>query len=179
MDAEFLKNVRKELEEKKREKDRMSSMFNELTFLRTNPFVRRYLRLVQYDSIANREFASKSEDDLLGDLFFHYSSRINDTNGIYYCLGYFFEDEDDNFKEVSVSCDDNRASYKKYIDLENESIVIKIPVDDVSCFERTHSIIYSKTGCLYESTYYELQREFFETSVIKDQESAISLVLSK
>ena len=85
MNGEFLKNVRRDLEEKRNERERMSKLFDELSVLRTNPYVKRYLQLVQYDSVANRAFASKSEEGLLDDLFLDYSNRIGDTNNIYFC----------------------------------------------------------------------------------------------
>lgn len=177
MNNEFLKNVRKDLADKRVERERMAKLFEELTVLRTNPYVRRYLQLVQYDSSANREFASKSEEGLLNDLFLHYSNRISETNNIYFCLGYFMLD--DKLKEVPVSFVEEGEVYKKYIDLENETKVVRVPLIDVDSFENSFSIIHSKFNNLYDSEYYELQKMFFMTSVKDTQESAISLVLSK
>ena len=177
MNSEFLKNVKLDFIEKKNERERLARLFDELTILRTNPYVRRYLQLVQYDSSANREFASKSEEALLNDLFCQYSYRINETNNIYFCLGYFFLD--DELKEVPILSFDGGDVYKKYIDLEDESKVIRVPFEDVDNFEKRFSIIYSKSNNLYDSDYFELQRNFFMTSVRDTQESAISLVLSK
>lgn len=177
MNSEFLKNVKLDFIEKKNERERLARLFDELTILRTNPYVRRYLQLVQYDSSANREFASKSEEALLNDLFCQYSYRINETNNIYFCLGYFFLD--DELKEVPILSFDGGDVYKKYIDLEDESKVVRVPFEDVDNFEKRFSIIYSKSNNLYDSDYFELQRNFFMTSVRDTQESAISLVLSK
>lgn len=177
MNSEFLKNVKMDFAEKKCERERLARLFDELTILRTNPYVRRYLQLVQYDSSANREFASKSEEALLNDLFCQYSYRINETNNIYFCLGYFFLD--DELKEVPILSFDGGDVYKKYIDLEDESKVVRVPFEDVDNFEKRFSIIYSKSNNLYDSDYFELQRNFFMTSVRDTQESAISLVLSK
>lgn len=177
MNNEFLKNVRKDLADKKVERERMAKLFEELTVLRTNPYVRRYLQLVQYDSSANREFASKSEEGLLNDLFLHYSNRISETNNIYFCLGYFMLD--DKLNEVSVSSVEDGEVYKKYIDLEDETKIVRVPLVDVDSFESSFSIIHSKFNNLYDSEYYELQKIFFMTSVKDTQESAISLVLSK
>ena len=177
MNSEFLKNVKLDFIEKKNERERLARLFDELTTLRTNPYVRRYLQLVQYDSSANREFASKSEEALLNDLFCQYSYRINETNNIYFCLGYFILD--DELKEVPILSFDGEDVYKKYIDLEDESKVVRVPFEDVDNFEKRFSIIYSKSNNLYDSDYFELQRNFFMTSVRDTQESAISLVLSK
>ena len=177
MNSEFLKNVKLDFIEKKNERERLARLFDELTTLRTNPYVRRYLQLVQYDSSANREFASKSEEALLNDLFCQYSYRINETNNIYFCLGYFFLD--DELKEVPILSFDGGDVYKKYIDLEDESKVVRVPFEDVDNFEKRFSIIYSKSNNLYDSDYFVLQRNFFMTSVRDTQESAISLVLSK
>ena len=176
MNGEFLKNVRRDLEEKKNERERMSKLFDELSVLRTNPYVKRYLQLVQYDSVANRAFASKSEEGLLDDLFLHYSNRIVDTNNIYFCLGYFIEDE--NMKEVPSSFDEEGA-YKKYIYLEDDSKIVRIHIDKVEFFEKSYSIIHSKSSNIYDSEYYDLQKMFFTTSVKETQESAINLVLSR
>lgn len=177
MNSEFLKNVKLDFIEKKNERERLARLFDELTTLRTNPYVRRYLQLVQYDSSANREFASKSEEALLNDLFCQYSYRINETNNIYFCLGYFILD--DELKEVPILSFDGEDVYKKYIDLEDESKVVRVPFEDVDNFEKRFSIIYSKSNNLYDSDYFELQRNFFMTSVRDTQESAINLVLSK
>ena len=177
MNSDFLKNVKKDLADKRVERERMAKLFEELTLLRTNPFVRRYLQLVQYDSSANREFASKSEESLLDDLFLHYSGRISETNNIYFCLGYFMLN--DELKEVSVSSCEEGEVYKKYIDLEDESKVVRVPYIDVENFEKKYSIIHSECSNLYDSEYYQLQKMFFMTSVKDTQESAISLVLSK
>ena len=177
MDNEFLKNIKKDLADKRIERERMSKLFDELSVLRTNPYVKRYLQLVQYDSVANRQFASKSEDGLLDDLFSHYFNRIDETNNIYFCLGYFMINED--MDEVSVSSCENDEIYKKYVDLEDESKVVRVSLKDVANFESKYSIIYSKFNNLYQSDYYELQKMFFLTSVKDTQENAISLVLSR
>lgn len=177
MNSEFLKNVKMDFAEKKCERERLARLFDELTLLRTNPYVRRYLQLVQYDSSANREFASKSEEALLNDLFSHYSYRINETNNIYFCLGYFVLN--DELKEEPVESFEDEEVYKKYVDLEDENKVVRVPLANIENFEKSYSIIYSKFTNLYESEYYDLQRKFFMTSVKDTQESAISLVLSK
>lgn len=177
MNSEFLKNVKRDLAEKKNERERMAKIFEELTVLRTNPQVRRYLQLVQYDSSANREFASKTEEGLLNDLFSHYSNRISETNNIYFCLGYFMLD--DELREVSVSSCEEGEVYKKYVDLEDDTKIIRVPLVDVSSFEKSYSVIHSKFSNIYDSEYYDLQKMFFMTSVRDTQETAISLVLSK
>jgi hypothetical protein len=141
MNSEFLKNVKLDFIEKKNERERLARLFDELTTLRTNPYVRRYLQLVQYDSSANREFASKSEEALLNDLFCQYSYRINETNNIYFCLGYFILD--DELKEVPILSFDGGDVYKKYIDLEDESKVVRVPFEDVDNFEKRFSFFTS------------------------------------
>ena len=85
----------------------------------------------------------------------------------------------DELKEEPVESFEDEEVYKKYVDLEDENKVVRVPLANIENFEKSYSIIYSKFTNLYESEYYDLQRKFFMTSVKDTQESAISLVLSK
>jgi len=182
MKEEILNIIRDEYQNRKERKKDVENMMTRIEELKENEFVKEYLSLLyNLDKINYKDILGWT-DDMMLDLAISGNVRnIEETNGIYVCLGTFvltdLYDIEHGPRNSRVDRNDPRAEYRIYQDIEcNESI--HVPIRLCEEFENSHKIIFPNRY-FAGKFYYDIQREFIREAIATNQETACAKVLSK
>lgn len=182
MNEEILKKIKIDYEKLKTKKEESIKIYNRITELENNEFVKEYLELIS--TFEERNLAKNiniSNDDLIYKAFLMNKHKITQTNEIYMYLGtYKLDSQSDvehGISDQKVARNDPEAQYRMYIDIENEEYK-QIPIKYCDEFEETHKIIYLNKY-FTEKYFYIIQKEFIENLINIGQEEACTKVLKK
>ena len=169
MKNEVLESIKQQYEWLKIQQLRYQSIFDRLKRLEENEFVREYLELSSSVKNIKRKDVCLSEDDLIEVSYLGNVCYIEDTNGIYVCVG-----------EVDLH---EMTRYKRYINIESSKDSVLVPLDECEMFEKTHQVVFMNMvpHDVYSAIrkYRDAQKDFIKTAIEEGQEKACQKVLSK
>lgn len=182
MKKELIEKIKEEIVDLKYKQKIIRDSIVELDELKQNQSVKRFLELLEFDTEKNRRFIIKNEIGLLGVVYNKYGRFLNENNNIYFCMGTYTNSNKNVFEQgfgfFALDRDDPRALFRIYINLENESDYIKVPIEECELFEIEHKVIFPKYSCVNFKEYYKVSEEFFRTIILEGQDVAIEKVLS-
>lgn len=182
MERELIEKIKQEIVDLKKQQENVRDSLMELDILKNSPSVLRYIELLEFDTEKNRKFISKDDDGLLRDVYYRYGRRINDTNKFYFCLGTYKHsvecDIEHGFGYVALNIDDPSALFRIYINIEDETDSVHIPIKECEMFENSNRVIFPGKSCLNLSLYYKVSYDFFKTTILEGQAVAVKKVLS-
>lgn len=198
MREELVKEIRKDIDELKKQYKEEAKKMQRLRELEDSKKVREYLRLRGFDVIENNEYikdASRkygiypsdeekdfntSEEYLVKSTYRKYLSKIEskDTNDIYVFTGTYAKVGTKKIPTVIPFKDDNiHECYKTYRNIES-SDTIRIPYEESHDFESKHKVIYPVCPIeKYWSIYNEIQSNFFYYTYKSGQKEAVKRLL--
>lgn len=183
MKEETLNEIRREVQELKRKNEEINNKTRRLQELEENENIREYLRLRGIKRLRIKGYLETDEEALIPKVYYRYLNSISasDTNKIYVYLGTYKSSQESDVEhgpsDIRVSYQDPKAEYRIFQDIELNSQIV-LPISECRRFESSNKIIYL-FGYRLWSKYYEIQKEFFTTSVKSSQEEACKLILRK
>ncbi len=183
MKEETLNEIRRELQELKRKNEEINSKSRRLQELEEAENVKEYLRLRGIKRLRIKGYLETDEKELIPKVYYHYLNSISvlDTYKIYVYLGTYKSSQESDVEhgpnDIRTSYEDSKAEYRIFQDIELNSQIV-LPISKCKEFESSNKIIYL-FGYRLWSRYYEIQKEFFTTSVKSSQKEACKLILRK
>ena len=178
MKNETLEKIKKDFEYKRTETDNFNEKVKRIAELEKDPRVKEYSELLK-SIIGVPRIISLSDDDICGLAFRQHAAEIMpcDTNGIYVYMGAFRCNPSKNGIEVREYGDMSLADYKKYWDIELGTATY-VDIKKSEQFEREHFVIFANEQ---DESYLfrDVQNEFINEAVHKDQHAALKLIYSK
>ena len=182
MKEELLEKIRKEYEERKQKQTEIKEKLQELSKLKLDKNVQRYLNLQQeICGMLDISIVNQTDKQLIDSVYNQYLYQMEETNQIFVYLGTYRHSVERDIEHGSndylVDKNDVNADYRMYQDIELKYPVC-IPIKLCEEFECTHQVIFAK-GYLKERIFYHLQSEFFHNAIKYGQEQAIIMLLEK
>lgn len=182
MEEEILNTIKEEYKNKKELKKDIENKVARVEELKNSEVVKEYLNLLEFLDKTNYKNILNWTDDMMLDLVISKNIRnIEETNGIYVCLGTFMlaniHDVEHGPSNYRLARNNPRAQYRIYQDIERDNS-IEIPIELCEEFENTYKIIFPNvyfTGKFY----YDIRREFIRESIATNQEKACTKILKK
>ncbi len=184
MKEEILQKIKKEYQSRCDLQKDIKNMESRLEKLEQVPEVREYLSLLdKLEEVDNDRVLKWKNDKMISDAYSLYRKEIDETNGIFVCLGTFrISNEADivhGRSDIRLSYDDSTAEFRSYVDLEKSMLdSFSLPISLCSDFESQHTVIFPSVFSS-ERYFYQLQKEFLNDAISSGQEQAVHNVLVK
>ena len=181
MEKELLEKIKQEINEKYKDKEKITKIIKEIDELKNNKYVKRYLEIAKYDNTINREFITEPQEKIKKDIISRNSKLCRTTNKIYFCFGNYPGIKKTN-GEYYIS---NHPGYGDvelvtlYRNIENYQDSYIIPTNECEEFENNHYVIPYIIGKDNLLRYNIIQQEFFDDALNNNQEEATSKILKK
>ncbi len=105
---------------------------------------------------------------------------IKETNKLWFFLNNMQIAKYEEIFATKIDGDDKTKIVSVYIDIENSSKVICIPLEEQVKFEEEHNIIRGKRSIHdYWDRYYNIRYEFFKTCIETTEENAVKKLLEE
>lgn len=155
MNNEEIKKARKEYARRKKEKEKLISLKEELEQLKKDPKVIRYLEICD---IENKEIPK--DENLIRYSFLKFD-QTDEKFKIYLYMGAYLYSR--NFDEHdSQILDKSKADYLLYQNIADQNDTVQIKPNMQEQFERENIVFKTKSILRTESKYYELQHIYYE-----------------
>lgn len=181
MEENVLKNIVAQYKLQKRRRDELKAIKKDITELKKNEFVKKYLNLIKkLDSNNNKKMIS--EQEMLYKIFQTNRSSIKESNNIFVYLGTFQYSYDTDVEHGSydyrVARENIDANYSAYENLETEK-VLNIAISKRDIFEKENIIVFPQQANFEQAEFYKLQKLFISYCVKDNQTIAVAKILKK
>lgn len=172
MKNEEIQKARKEYARRQKEKNELIMLKEELSLLKEDPRVKRYLEILYVDgrNIPN-------ENEIIRYSFTGLEKNSDDFNVYFYMGAYrnsYSYDEADN-----QVFDRSKADYLLYLNIEDEFDFIQIKPNMQEQFEKDNIVLKTERILNAQSKYYELQRVYYEYLLKEDLRCSKNKILEK
>lgn len=183
MTSEELKKIRDEFKQLKDRRDEILEIQNEIAYLEEKEDVKRYLKLI--DLFNEKTLGRNSRLDKLTDeqLITIALSKVEVTSSeqVYVYIGtYKYGCECDivhGAQDILVDRSNCNADYVVYKNLESRyNETLEVPYKKADDFEKKHTVIFPVNVLNRYKYFYNLQKEYFETMILKSPDEANMMV---
>ena len=172
MKNEEIQKARKEYAIRQKEKNELIMLKEELSLLKEDPAVKRYLEILYVDgrSIPN-------ENEVIRYSFTGLEKRSEDFNVYFYMGAYKYSRNYD--ERDSQVFDRSKADYLLYFNIEDEFTSVQIKPNMQEQFEKDNIVLKTERILNAQSKYYELQRVYYEYLLKEDLRCSKNKILAK
>ena len=183
MEQEILNKIRKSYKDGLKRQEKYLEILKQVQELEQDENVKRYIELKnRLGQVDYQKIIGETETQILERAFNSWQYAINETNGIYLCLGTFMMertcDIEHGPKDIRLERNDPKAEYRIYRNIEDGYSEV-ISIKNCEQFEKTYKVLFLKDDFFADRDFYELQREFMIIAVTKGQREACKKILSK